>query len=441
MVVDFVWGVTAPRIIVRGATTALTRRATCRKAFLGPWHPEVARSWLYALAAAQRRTGVAVHHAAVVVNHHHLTVTPSRDNLPEFVRAFHVELSRALNALLEREGYGTPGEVFDGRAPHYMRLLDEGAQASHLVYEHLNTVAAGLVSQPGELPLGAFDFGLWKTGYIEVQRPDVYFDPRIHDEVLRLEVTPPPLLYRAFRGDVDRMVFHMRRVAERGRMVLERVRKRPARGLEALKRLHPWSEPWTPRDTRRSRVPVFRVGAWDRLGSRPDPVRRAATEVRQFREGHARARKAWRQGAREAVFPYGTYAMRVSHGARVAERAPDDALVTTPGPLLEEVRAELACEGPCRGEVRPLLDDVEAAYAAEVAGLTHSDRLLIAVAETTQGESTSTSRARPAPPRRASHPRTPNRAPLPAPTPPPREDQARPKRAELALRHGADPPE
>ncbi|HJK92625.1 MAG TPA: hypothetical protein RMH26_17985, partial [Polyangiaceae bacterium LLY-WYZ-15_(1-7)] len=41
---------TAPRIVVAGATMALTRRTVSRRAYLAPWHPLVEDIWLYALA-------------------------------------------------------------------------------------------------------------------------------------------------------------------------------------------------------------------------------------------------------------------------------------------------------------------------------------------------------------------------------------------------------
>ncbi len=71
-------GVTNPRIVVRGATLAITRRTTLRKAFLAPWHPLVEQCWLYVLADAQRATNIAVHYGVRVVNHHHLSVTLSQ---------------------------------------------------------------------------------------------------------------------------------------------------------------------------------------------------------------------------------------------------------------------------------------------------------------------------------------------------------------------------
>jgi hypothetical protein len=144
---------TSPRLIVSGATTAITRRTTLRKAFLGPWDPMVAHVWLYALADAQRHTDVAIHHGCLVLNHQHLTVTPSNDNLPEFVRRVHRDMSCALNTLLVHHRYDAPRELFDGRAAHYQRLCDDTSQATRLIYDQMNCVDAGLVERPEACPI------------------------------------------------------------------------------------------------------------------------------------------------------------------------------------------------------------------------------------------------------------------------------------------------
>ena len=86
-------GVTAPAIVVRGATVALCRRTNFRKAFLAPWHEEVAGIWLYSLAIAQRNTNVAIHQTTLVLNHHHTEVTSTEANLPDFKRLLHGESS------------------------------------------------------------------------------------------------------------------------------------------------------------------------------------------------------------------------------------------------------------------------------------------------------------------------------------------------------------
>jgi REP element-mobilizing transposase RayT len=364
--------VTATRIIVTGATTAITRRTNYRKAFLAPWDPMVQQIWLYALADAQRETGVAVHHGVCVINHHHLTVTPSTDNLPRFTRQLHHDVSCAINTLLIEHRYDAPRQVFDDRSSHQMRLLDAAAQASHLVYEYNNCVAAGLVQRPEHMPDHIFDFELWKRGFIEVQRPPRYFGKR-REETLRLEVTPPPLLYQAFGGDMDRLVYHMTRLADHGTTALREARKRPALGARFVQRLHPWSEPKTLRERGGERVPTFRIGARGILGRETNLA--AAEETRRFRREHEEARQLRRAGDHAHEFPFGTYQMRVLHNAAVIAEPSPGAIVTQPGQLLCDVKAQLQAELPAQeretmqADSLRLVEEVRQAVAAEAADI------------------------------------------------------------------------
>lgn len=362
---------TAPRIVVSGATTALTRRTTLRKAFLGAWHPLVRECWLYALADAQRHTQVAVHHSVLVVSHHHTTVTPLHDNLPEFLRRFHRDLSCALHALLCQERYDAPRELFDDRQTHAMRLMDSAAQARHLVYERLNPVAAGLVDRPDRMPLRGLDFGLWKTGYIEVERPPVYFGPS-RPTRLRLEVTPPPLLFRDNGGDLDALVYKLERIVEDGVRKHRVRRSRPVLGARGLRRLHPWSEPRTLRESRQPRVPTFRVGE-----SGQDGVLQRIEGAREVRGFRARHRQAFRERRRERherlPFPFGTYAARVLYGAPTDAEPAEGARVARPGPSLDDVRGQVGTAGggsrstalSMDALVRCLADDIEGAADLE----------------------------------------------------------------------------
>ncbi len=167
-----------PRIVVAGATTAIVRRTTLRKGFLAPWDPMVEQMWLYSLADAQRHTDVDVHFSGLFVTHHHTSVTPRDQALPEFTWRFHRDLSCGLHTLLCERKYDAPHELFDDRQTHWTRLMDAQAQASRLVYDAVNGVAAGLVARPQDMPMRFLDFGLWKTGFIEVERPPLYFDTR-----------------------------------------------------------------------------------------------------------------------------------------------------------------------------------------------------------------------------------------------------------------------
>lgn len=318
----------------------MTRRTVLRKAFLAPWDPLVDDAILYSMADAQRVTDVAIHTFVRVITHMHTSGTPSKDNLPEFARRFHRDVSCSLNTLLCDRKYDAPRELFDDRPTHMMRLLDAEAQASQTVYEVLNPVAAGLVRHPDDMPMKRVDYKLWKKGYIEVERPDFYFDSS-RPKVLKLYVTPPPLLYEAFGGDLDKLVYHMEKLENAGLAALRELMTRPFMGAQAVRRIHPWSEPRTMRELGGAPVPSYRIGAHDILGRQ----RRAASrEVRDFRSGHHDSRIRRRDGDHAQRFPYGTYAFRVYHGAPVEEEPPLEAIVSAPGPTLDEVKERLAQE-------------------------------------------------------------------------------------------------
>ncbi|MDH5676933.1 MAG: hypothetical protein OEZ06_32755 [Myxococcales bacterium] len=215
--------------------------------------------------------------------------------------------------------------------------MDADAQALHLVYERINCVAAGLVDKPDDMPGRTIGFADWKIGHIDVPRPDVYFG-KDRPEVSRLHLTPPPLLYRAYDGDVERMVYQLERMERAAVEDIVAARNRPALGVEGLMQLHPWSEPKTLRESGGERVPTFKVGIGGAVGR--EVRRAAATEVHEFRKDHEEARLARKAGDYEREFPYGTYNMRVHHDAPIAKVAAG-AFVAQPGPTLEEVKQEL----------------------------------------------------------------------------------------------------
>ncbi|MDH5674630.1 MAG: hypothetical protein OEZ06_21055 [Myxococcales bacterium] len=307
---------------------------------MAPWHEQVGECWLYSLADAQRRTQVAIHHAIRCVNHHHLNVTPGSNNLPKFIKLLHEDISCSVNTLMARERYDQPHELFDDRPTHMLQLRDGEAQALHLMYEFVNCVAAGLVDRPEQMPGFVFDFDLWLSGYIDVPKPKIYFGDSRPD-VIRMKVTPPPLLYQAFGGDIERLVYHMQRMAREVVQKIVTARKRPALGPEGVLALHPWSEPRTLRDSGGKRVPTFRIGTGGAVGRE---VRvQAAEEVHQFRSEHEEARLARKNGDFEREFPHGTYNMQVHHNAPIAEEHPG-AFLTKSGPTLDEVKAELQAQ-------------------------------------------------------------------------------------------------
>ena len=249
-----------------------------------------------------------------------------------------------------------------------MRLLDEGAQLGHLVYEMLNAVAAGLVDRPADMPGIVLDWGHWLSGGIPIPKPPIFFGP---DEpaVRWLRLTPPPLLYLLFRGDMAALVHHMRQLTEHGRKAILAARSWPAMGAAKLVRLHPWSEPTTFREPGGRLEPSFKLGARGMVGREID--RACRVEVHDHRQRTREAFEAFRAGDREVEFPYGAYKMVVGLGARMEDEPPEGAIVAAPGPTLAMVREEL--EGVARGgrDARrdAAVDEVREAFDEEAEGI------------------------------------------------------------------------
>ncbi|MEM9066845.1 MAG: hypothetical protein AAGE52_00025 [Myxococcota bacterium] len=349
-----------PRPIVRGATTSLCRRTILRKAFLAPWHPLVTQTWLYALADAQRHTQVAVHSTTLVINHHHTHVTPTSENLPDFTQRVHEDVSKGLNVLLLDQGFDRPRQIWDQRSTHQMRLLDAASQASDVLYGVLNCVAAGLVASPSEIPGWTFDFGLWKQGALVVERPPIYFGKK-RPRQLALHFEPPPELYGAFGGDIDRLIHHMRSLQRTAIGAIRRERRgKPVLGATRLRSIHAYNEPASPNELD-GYTPSFKVGAAGLTGRQ---VRaRAHAERRRFRSAHACARHDHRHG-KPTTFPYGTYKMRVEHNAPVGDPA-HDALYLAPGKTLADVKTDLASKKVELDLSRSVVSAVRSAFKDE----------------------------------------------------------------------------
>ena len=318
------------RIVVKGATTALTRRTAFRKLLWTPSSPMMTQGYLFALGMAQAKTGMLVHHGTLMPNHAHVTVTPTEENLPSFTRRLNRESSCFLKEYLAETGYEPPANVWDDRDPHCMRLVDAGAMLAWLVYEHVNCVAAGLVRKVDQYPGWVSDFGAMKGGVLVVDKPPLYFGRRCPKQV-ELALTPPPVLTQVYGGDLDKLVYDLE-VLARGEQQRLRREIDHVLGPDAVKRQHPWAEPRTTREPLGQRVPQFKVGSGDSRQVRT----RCALELRGFRTRYADDRRRHRQGESDVVFPYGTYGMRAMHGAKVEDAPPLGAILAAPGPLPDD---------------------------------------------------------------------------------------------------------
>ena len=291
-----------PRRILPGTTYLVTRRCTHRQFLLTPTTRRHVQAFRYCLAYAANRTGVLIHAVIVMGNHYHLVVTDVHGVLPVFTECLNKLVAKCMNAMRGR------WENFWASEPvSCVRLLDDEAIIDKIAYTLCNPVLAGLVSRGDQWP----GLRLGRPGSYAVRRPRTFFRENGQmPESLELELIAPPLAERSAR-EAQRRVD--RAVAECELAARDRVRAagRQFLGRRAVINQDPFASPHT-REARRNLAPqVASRNKWLRI----ETLLQCADFARQYAE----ALKAWCQEQRTAIFPAGTYLMRVRHRVRCAE--------------------------------------------------------------------------------------------------------------------------
>ncbi len=298
--------VTAPRRVLPGTVYLVTRRCSERRFFLRPSRA-VNEIFLYILALAARRYGVLVHAFCVLSNHVHLIVTDPTGRLPAFMQYLDSLVARAVNASLGRfEGFWASDASYSAVEP-----LDPGDVVAKAAYVLANPVAAGLVRRGADWP------GLWTSpdqigSNLTARKPKRFFDPNGYlPDTVELELTAPPGFASAaeFRAQLSSALReleekHHRELAASGRRFL---------GEARVLAQSPFSRPTTgePRFALKPRIAAR--DKWRRI----EGLFRLKSFASEYRKAWAR----WRAGARNAIFPAGTYLLRVLHGVQCAGAA------------------------------------------------------------------------------------------------------------------------
>jgi len=294
---------TLPRQVLPGTRYLVTRRCSERRFFLRP-STAVNAIFRYVLAVAAERHGILVHAYCVLSNHFHLVVTDPRGRLPWFHRDLDGLVARAVNATLGRwESFWDPDSY------SAVRLVSDEDVLEKMVYVLANPVAAGLVRRGRDWP------GLWSDPRqiggepVTVERPKEFFrEGGPMPRTIRLELHRPP----GFEGDrafADELMRRLEEVEARTAAGLRR-EGRSVLGVRRVLAQRPRSSP-APGEPRRTLNP--RVACRNKWG-RVEALLRLAEFVREHRE----ALEAWRAGVRDALFPAGTWLMRVQHQAPCA---------------------------------------------------------------------------------------------------------------------------
>lgn len=288
---------TAPRQVLPGVTYLVTRRCSQRQFFLRPGKL-TNEIFLYVLALAAQRFGIRIHAFCVLSNHYHLLLTDPHAQLPSFGQLLDSLVARAMNASIGRwESFWAPNSYSAVALATPQDILAKGA------YLLANPVAAGLVRRAGDWP------GLWSAPasvgtVLQARRPEHFFDAKGNlPETISLRLPEPPGFASAeeFRQDLAAALAALEETERQGkdflgiaRILTQRPTGRPASG-EPRRGLNP------------------RVAAQDKW-KRVEMLGRLVSFLVSYREAWA----ARRAGDSSAIFPAGTYLLRVLHGAPCA---------------------------------------------------------------------------------------------------------------------------
>jgi hypothetical protein len=217
-------------------------------------------------------------------------------------------VARAVNASLGRfEAFWATDGSYAAVEP-----VDPSDVLAKIAYVLANPVAAGLVERGADWP------GLWTapeqigTTTLVARRPNKFFSPKGHlPETAELELTAPPRFASAekFRAELASEVGKLEEAA-RKELAAE---KRGFLGRKKVLAQSPFAKP-KPGEPRFGLKPT--IAGRDRWRRH-----QAIGQLKSWQSEYRAARDAWCAGVRDVLFPFGTYLMRVVHGAQCAGAA------------------------------------------------------------------------------------------------------------------------
>jgi len=286
---------TAPRQVLAGTSYLVTRRCFQRQLLLRP-SDSTTTTFTFVLAVAARRFGIRLHAFCVLSNHFHIVLTDPGAQLPAFSQYLDGLVARAINASLGRwESFWAPGSFSAVALASPSDIVEKAA------YTLGNPVAAGLVRRGRDWPGAWSDPAAVGGDAIVVPRPRGGFFREKGDmpELAELRLTVPP-------GFESAAAFREELAA-----ALEGIERQhagaPVLGAAKVRAQSPWARPAAGEPRRRLRPRVAGRDRWKRV--------EVLGRLVAFLEDYRQAWRRWSAGDRLAVFPAGTYGLRVCHGA------------------------------------------------------------------------------------------------------------------------------
>jgi len=286
---------TLPRQVIPGRTYLVTRRCRDRRFLLRP-DAMVNEIFRYCIARAAEKSGVAIHAAVVLSNHFHIVLTDVHGTLPIFCHSLGRFTASALNAWR-----GRTGSVYEGSEKvSVVWLASEEAIIDKLAYVFANPVSAALVDDYRRWPGFGTRIEHLRGHTDTTRRPDVYFRALRHADTCNLEVSAPST-FRGREGLLIRAV--SQRVKETTHRLLQQVRQAGRRVLGVPSVLGTsWLATPVEEADRGLVRPTFAAVT-------EQAIRACQAARREFYTAYYAALDAWRNHARDVVFPCGTWWM------------------------------------------------------------------------------------------------------------------------------------
>jgi REP element-mobilizing transposase RayT len=288
---------------VAGSTIMITRRCFDRMFLLKPSRTTNAL-FGYILAVAAKKYAIRLHAYCVMSNHFHCVLTDPEGRLPAFEQYMDSLVARSFNALYGRWDYFWTSGSYSA-----VELATPGDVVDKAAYVLANPVVAGLVRAGKSWP------GLWSAPEriggrpVRLRRPKHFFrENGPMPESVELELVCPPGFdsAEALRAQLvpalaqkEAQAHEHLRVEERAFLGVQQVLAQDHDGKPS------GGEP--------RRVMNPRVACRDKW-KRVEAIQR----LKAFRQAYREAWLAFARGVREAVFPHGTYWMRVMWSVRCA---------------------------------------------------------------------------------------------------------------------------
>jgi REP element-mobilizing transposase RayT len=289
------------RPVVPGSVLLSTRRIHKRQFLLRP-NERINQLIEYVVAVLTERHGIELHAVCAMSNHLHDVATDVAGRIVEFRRDLHSILARAINAM-----HGEFESIWSRAQTSLVTCVDSEDVIAKIAYTMSNPVAALLVERGHHWP-GVR--GAWPKPPRVVSRPPGFFRDQNHGghwpETATLRFHRPPGYGDLTDDEVAAILRNAIQEQEEAARARARREGRRFLGRRAV------------RDQSRH---AFPASCDQRFAMRPTVAARSRgarverlLENRAWREMYEAARDQYRHGDAAAVFPYGTWKLRVYYG-------------------------------------------------------------------------------------------------------------------------------